>query len=77
MLRFAVDQIAIESAYRPAGAPPYVDHTCALTPEAGLRSYLEQKLQAAGGPGRLQGGDHRRLGRGGGARDAGAACAAC
>jgi hypothetical protein len=54
VLRFAVDQIAIESAYRPAGAPPYVDHTFALTPEAGLRSYLEQKLQATGGPGQLK-----------------------
>jgi hypothetical protein len=53
-LRFAVDQITVESAYRPAGAPPYVDHTFALTPEAGLRSYLEQKLQATGGPGRLK-----------------------
>jgi hypothetical protein len=54
VLRFAVDQISVESAYRPAGAPPYVDHTFALTPEAALRSYLEQKLQATGGPGRLQ-----------------------
>jgi hypothetical protein len=52
-LRFAVDTIAVESAYRPAGAPPFVDHTLALTPEAALRAYLEQKLQAVGGPGRL------------------------
>ena len=54
VLRFAVDEISVESAYRPAGAPPYVDHTLALTPEAAVRSYLEQKLQAEGGPGRLQ-----------------------
>jgi hypothetical protein len=53
-LRFAVDRIAVESAYRPAGAPPFVDHTLALTPEAALRAYLEQKLVAVGGPGRLQ-----------------------
>jgi hypothetical protein len=53
-LRFAVDRITVESAYRPAGAPPFVDHTLALTPEAALRAYLEQKLVAVGGPGRLQ-----------------------
>jgi hypothetical protein len=53
-LRFAVDAITVESAYRPAGAPPFVDHTLALTPEAAMRAYLEQKLQAVGGPGRLQ-----------------------
>ena len=52
-LRFAVDAITVESAYRPAGAPPFVDHTLALTPEAAVRAYLEQKLQAVGGPGRL------------------------
>ena len=53
-LRFAVDQIAVESAQRAAGAPPFVEHTLALTPEAAVRAYLEQKLQAVGGPGRLQ-----------------------
>jgi hypothetical protein len=53
-LRFAVDRVTVESAYRPAGAPPFVDHTLALTPEAAVRGYLEQKLQAVGGPGRLQ-----------------------
>jgi hypothetical protein len=53
-LRFAVDRITVESTYRPAGAPPFVDHTLALTPEAALRAYLEQKLVAVGGPGRLQ-----------------------
>jgi hypothetical protein len=53
-LHFAVDRITVESAYRPAGAPPFVDHTLALTPEAAVRSYLEQKLRAVGGPGRLQ-----------------------
>ena len=52
-LRFAVDQITVESAYQPAGAPPFIDHTLAVTPEAALRAYLEQKLAAVGGPGRL------------------------
>jgi hypothetical protein len=53
-LRFAVERIDIESAYRSPGAPPFVEHTLALTPEAAMRAYLEQKLQAVGGPGRLQ-----------------------
>lgn len=53
-LRFAVDAITVESAFRQAGAPPFVDHSLALTPEAAVRAYLEQKLQAVGGPGRLQ-----------------------
>jgi hypothetical protein len=53
-LHFAVDRIDVESAYRPAGAPPFVDHTLALTPEAATRAYLEQKLRAVGGPGRLE-----------------------
>jgi hypothetical protein len=53
-LRFAVERIDVESAYRSPGAPPFVEHTLALTPEAALRGYLEQKLEAVGGPGRLQ-----------------------
>ena len=53
-LRFAVGAIDIQSAYQPKGAPPYVDHTFALTPEAATRQLLEHRLQAAGGPGRLQ-----------------------
>jgi hypothetical protein len=53
-LRFAVGGITIEDAYRPKGAPPFVDHTFALTPEAATRQLLEQRLQAVGGPGRLQ-----------------------
>ncbi len=53
-LRFAVGAIDIQSAYQPKGAPPYVDHTFALTPEAAIRQLLEHRLQAVGGPGRLQ-----------------------
>ena len=53
-LRFAVGAIDIQSTYQPHGAPPYVDHTFALTPEAATRQLLEHRLQAAGGPGRLQ-----------------------
>ena len=40
--------------YRPAGAPPYVDHALPLTPEAATRALLEQRLQAVGGTDRLQ-----------------------
>jgi hypothetical protein len=53
-LRFAVGAIDIKSAYEPKGAPPYVEHTFALTPEAAVRQLLERRLQATGGPGRLQ-----------------------
>jgi hypothetical protein len=53
-LRFAVGAIDIQSAYQPTGAPPYVEHTFALTPEAAVRQLLEHRLQAVGGPGRLQ-----------------------
>jgi hypothetical protein len=53
-LRFAVDRVAIDSVYRPAGAPPYVDHALPLTPEASTRALLEQRLQAVGGTDRLQ-----------------------
>ena len=53
-LRLAVDRVAVDSAYRPAGAPPYVDHALPLTPEAATRALLEWRLQAAGGTDRLQ-----------------------
>ena len=53
-LSLLVDRVAIDSVYRPAGAPPYVDHALPLTPEAATRALLEQRLQAAGGTDRLQ-----------------------
>jgi hypothetical protein len=53
-LRLAVDRVAIDSVYRPAGAPPYVDHALPLTPEAATRALLEQRLRAVGGTDRLQ-----------------------
>jgi hypothetical protein len=53
-LRLAVDRVEIDSLYRPAGAPPYVDHALPLTPEAATRALLEQRLRAVGGTDRLQ-----------------------
>jgi hypothetical protein len=53
-LDLAVDRVAIDSIYRPAGAPPYVDHMLPLTPEAATRALLEQRLRAVGGTDRLQ-----------------------
>ena len=53
-LSLAVERVAIDSVYRPAGAPPYVDHALPLTPEAATRALLEQRLQAVGGADRLQ-----------------------
>jgi hypothetical protein len=53
-LRLAVERVAIDTVYRPAGAPPYVDHALPLAPEAATRALLEQRLQAAGGTDRLQ-----------------------
>jgi hypothetical protein len=53
-LSLAVERVAIDSVYRPAGAPPYVDHALPLTPEAATRALLEQRLQAVGGTDRLQ-----------------------
>lgn len=53
-LRFAVASVDVESAYRPRGEPPFVDHTLVLTPEAAARTLLEQRLEAVGGPERLQ-----------------------
>jgi hypothetical protein len=53
-LDLAVDRVVIDSVYRPAGAPPYVDHVLPLTPEAATRALLEQRLRAVGGADRLQ-----------------------
>jgi hypothetical protein len=53
-LNLAVDRVMIDSVYRPAGAPPYVDHALPLTPEAATRALLEQRLRAIGGTDRLQ-----------------------
>jgi hypothetical protein len=53
-LNLAVDRVAVDSVYRPAGAPPYVDHVLPLTPEAATRALLEQRLRAVGGTDRLQ-----------------------
>jgi hypothetical protein len=53
-LDLAVDRVAIDSVYRPAGAPPYVDHMLPLTPEAATRALLERRLRAVGGTDRLQ-----------------------
>ena len=53
-LRFAVDEVVVQSAYRPPGRPPFVEHTLVLSPEAAARALLEHRLQAVGGPGRLQ-----------------------
>jgi hypothetical protein len=53
-LRLAVDSVAVQSAYTPPGQPPNVEHTLILSPEEALRRLLEQRLQAAGGAGRLQ-----------------------
>jgi hypothetical protein len=53
-LDLAVDRVTIGSAYRPAGAPPYVDHALPLVPEAATRALLEQRLRAVGGSDRLE-----------------------
>ena len=53
-LNLAVDRVTMDSVYRPAGAPPYVDHALPLTPEAATRALLEQRLRAVGGTDRLQ-----------------------
>jgi hypothetical protein len=53
-LDLAVERVTIDSVYRPAGAPPYVDHTLPLTPEAATRALLKQRLRAVGGADRLQ-----------------------
>ena len=53
-LDLAVERVTIDSVYRPAGAPPDVDHALPLTPEAAARALLEQRLRAVGGTDRLQ-----------------------
>jgi hypothetical protein len=53
-IRFEVEQVNVRSAFQPQGAPPFVGHTLALTPEAALRQLLEQRLQAVGGTGSVQ-----------------------
>jgi hypothetical protein len=53
-LDLAVDRVTIDSVYRPAGAPPYVDHALPLTPAAATRVLLQQRLRAIGGTDRLQ-----------------------
>jgi hypothetical protein len=53
-IRFEVGQVSVRSAYEPEGAPPFIEHTLALTPEAGARQLLEERLQATGGAGSVQ-----------------------
>lgn len=53
-LALPVSEVVVQSAYRPRGAPPFVEHTFAMTPEAAVRQLLEHRLQAAGGAGSLQ-----------------------
>lgn len=53
-LDLTVERIAIDSAYRPVGAPPYVDHVMRVSPEAATRALLRQRLRAVGGTDRIQ-----------------------
>jgi hypothetical protein len=53
-IRLKVERVDVQSAFRPQGAPPFIGHTLALTPEAALRQLLEQRLQAVGGAGSVQ-----------------------
>jgi hypothetical protein len=53
-LRLAVERVDVVSAHRPRGAPPAVEHTFAITPEAAVRELLEHRLRAAGGSGSIQ-----------------------
>jgi hypothetical protein len=53
-LRLAVEQVTVQSAYRPRDAAPYVDNLMPLKPEDAIRQMLEARLVAAGGPGRVQ-----------------------
>jgi hypothetical protein len=53
-LDLAVQRVAIDSLYRPAGEPPYVDHLMRVSPEAATRALLMQRLRAVGGTDRLQ-----------------------
>jgi hypothetical protein len=54
-LELAVERVTVDSVYRPAGAPPYVDHVMPVSPEAATRALLTRRLQAVGGADRLQG----------------------
>ena len=51
----AVERVTVDSVYRPAGAPPYVDHVMPVSPEVATRALLTRRLQAVGGADRLQG----------------------
>jgi hypothetical protein len=53
-LELAVERVVIDSVYRPAGAPPYIDHVMPVSPEAATRALLMQRLRAVGGSDRLQ-----------------------
>lgn len=53
-LNLLVARVSIDSVYRPAGAPPYVDHALPLTPETATRALLEQRLRVVGGTDRLE-----------------------
>jgi hypothetical protein len=53
-LELAVDRVVIDSVYRPAGAPPYIDHVMPVSPEAATRALLMQRLRAVGRTDRLQ-----------------------
>lgn len=53
-IELAVEQVAIDSVYRPEGGPPYVDHVMPVSPEAATRALLTQRLRAVGGSERLQ-----------------------
>lgn len=53
-IRFEVERVDVRSAFVPKGAPPFIGHTLALTPEGALRQLLEQRLEAVGGAGSMQ-----------------------
>jgi hypothetical protein len=53
-LDLAVERVIVESAYRPAGEPPYVDHVMPVSPEAAARALLTRRLHAVGGVDRIQ-----------------------
>lgn len=53
-LELAVERVVVDSAYRPAGVPPYVNHVMPVSPEAATRALLTQRLRAVGGTDRLQ-----------------------
>ena len=53
-LRFAVQEVTVQSAYRPRDAEPYIDNLMPIRPEDAIRQMLQARLVAAGGPGALQ-----------------------